>query len=879
MALTIGMQLGSYEITALLGKGGMGEVYRARDLKLKREVAIKILPDELARDFDRVRRFQREAEVLASLNHPNIAAIHDLVEANGCKYLVLELVEGATLADRIASGTVPVQEALNIALQICEALAAAHEKGIIHRDLKPANIKLKPDGKVKVLDFGLAKAIEEDKAAVPNSNSPTLSALQTAGGVILGTPAYMSPEQARGQQADRRADIWAFGCVLYEMLTARQTFRGATASDVIATLLKQDPDWSLLPGDLSPKVRRVLIRCLQKDVNRRFHDIADARLDLEEATKPDPAPSVVGEKAGEPYGKGIIAALAAAIAVAAAFGLWAGREWAIRKAPPAIEWRGDLLGGSTVAMWPRLSPDGEMLAFEAVVDGQTQVAVMRPRSGNWTILSHEKTKGSVEEMAWSHEGTRIFFSRTADVPRGIFSVPVLGGEERLVLEDAATPQALGDGSLLVVRLNAERGGFQLFHFWPQTGRLDALDAIVEGNGFIGGITRVFPDGREAVFLGRTSTSPAQKALYAIDLTSGRSRRLAPNLPIAELPTTTSLATTPDGQWVLLNIRSGNVDRIVEVPRNGSSVIRPLLILSASTGGLDVGTDGSIYVAQRQRFAEALSYWPSTGKVEHLALPDTADNEFASMILQLPDGRLLFDASAAGRPQLSVIAPGKEAVPFVETEEPTVGPMALLGKDRIAFLIGTPPNRQVAVASLADSRIVRRLDRPNAGSVEALAGSPDGKTLYYAEAGVIWAVPSDGGESRRVHEGNRLAIDPVDQSLIIESFTNDGVKLVRFPRVGGAEQPIPMPSGVRLLHDFSSAAVSSDGRIAIQWAPKDSWFWPSAILDPRSGKILELPVAHEFDMPYPGWGPDGRLVSLALPIRSALWRFSPIAGEQ
>jgi dipeptidyl aminopeptidase/acylaminoacyl peptidase len=520
-----------------------------------------------------------------------------------------------------------------------------------------------------------------------------------------------------------------------------------------------------------------------------------------------------------------------------------------------------------------------MLAFQAIVDGQTQVAVMRPKSGNWTILSHEKTKGAVEEMSWSRDGTRIFFSRTADVPRGIYSIPSLGGEERLVLEDAATPQALGDGSLLVVRLNAEHRGFQLFHFWPQTGRLDPLDALVEGNGFTGGVARVFPDGREAVFLGQTLTVPAQKALYAVDLTSNRTRRLAPNLPIAELPSTTSLATTPDGQWVLLNIRSGNVDRIVEVPRNGSNVIRPLLILSASTGGLDVGTDGSIYVAQRQRFAEALSYWPSTGKVEHLALPDTAYNEFASMILPLPDGRLLFDSSASGRLQLSVIGPGKEAVPFLETEEPTSGPLALLGKNQVAFLIGTPPKRQIGVASLTDGRIVHRLEKPNAGSVEALAGSPDGKTLYYAEAGVVWATPSDGGESRRFHEGNRIAIDSLDESVIIESFTNDGVKLVRLAQAGGAEKAIPMPSGLKLLHDFSSGAVASDGRIAVQLAPKDSWFWPAAILDPRSGKITQLPVLREFDMPYPAWGPDGRLVSLALPFRSALWRFSPVAGEQ
>src|SRR5262245_58916557 len=217
MALTIGTQLGSMEVTALIGRGGMGEVYRARDTKLKRDVAIKILPDEFSRDADRVSRFQREAEVLASLNHPNIAAIYDLQEADGSCYLVLELIEGETLADRIARGPIPVEEALDIAKSICEALETAHEKGIIHRDLKPTNVQITPEGKVKVLDFGLAKALSGTAAPTTLSNSPTLVS-GSMGGMIVGTAAYMSPEQARGKAVDKRTDIWAFGGLLYEML-------------------------------------------------------------------------------------------------------------------------------------------------------------------------------------------------------------------------------------------------------------------------------------------------------------------------------------------------------------------------------------------------------------------------------------------------------------------------------------------------------------------------------------------------------------------------------------------------------------------------------------------------------------------------------------
>jgi serine/threonine-protein kinase len=291
MGLTIGTQLGSHEIIALLGKGGMGEVYRARDLKLKREVAIKILPDEFSFDTDRVSRFQREAEVLASLNHPNIAAIHDLEETNGTRYLVLELVEGETLADHIARGPIPVEAALKIAIQICEALEAAHEKGVIHRDLKPANVKVTADGKVKVLDFGLAKATAVESATPNLSNSPTMvSVLSSQPGMILGTASYMSPEQASGKPVDRRTDLWAFGVVLLEMLTGKTVFGGDTVSHVMAAVLMQEPDWAALPEDTPQPVRKLLRRCLEKDRRKRLPDAGAARLEIDEILQA-PTPS------------------------------------------------------------------------------------------------------------------------------------------------------------------------------------------------------------------------------------------------------------------------------------------------------------------------------------------------------------------------------------------------------------------------------------------------------------------------------------------------------------------------------------------------------------------------------------------------------------
>src|SRR5215470_1978093 len=280
MSVDVGTRLGSLEITALLGKGGMGEVYRARDTKLKREVAIKFLPDEFSRDPSRVSRFQREAEVLAALNHPNIAAIYDVQEARETRFLVLELVEGETLAERIQRGPIPVADALDIATHMCEALEAAHEKGIVHRDLKPANVKITPEGKVKVLDFGLAKAVEVSPAQTA-SNSPTLlSAAAMSGGIVLGTAGYMSPEQAKGHSADQRSDIFSFGCVLYEMLTGRQAFHAETVTETLAAILMREPDLSALPAPLHPKLAELIRRCLAKNRKERWHAVADVRFEI-----------------------------------------------------------------------------------------------------------------------------------------------------------------------------------------------------------------------------------------------------------------------------------------------------------------------------------------------------------------------------------------------------------------------------------------------------------------------------------------------------------------------------------------------------------------------------------------------------------------------
>src|SRR6202795_4312108 len=266
MPLPTGTELGTHKLLALIGVGGMGEVYKAHDTKLRRDVAIKVLPESFARDADRLARFRREAQLLASLNHTNIATIYNIEDSNNTTYLVMELVPGETLAERIKrEGAVPVEEALTISKQIAEALEAAHEKGIIHRDLKPANVKLTPEGKVKVLDFGLAKAFAGDATNEDMSNSPTLSMAATMQGVILGTAAYMSPEQSRGKGVAKRTDIWALGAVLFELLTGKPAFHGEDVGDILASAVKMEPNWTALPANISPSIRLLLQRCLRQD--------------------------------------------------------------------------------------------------------------------------------------------------------------------------------------------------------------------------------------------------------------------------------------------------------------------------------------------------------------------------------------------------------------------------------------------------------------------------------------------------------------------------------------------------------------------------------------------------------------------------------------
>ena len=489
MALRPGTRFGPYVITAQIGVGGMGEVYRARDENLGRDVAIKVLPEIVAHDADRRARFEREAKTLASLDHPNIATIHGLEKSEGTHALVMELVEGPTLADRCAQGPLPVNEALLIAKQIAEALEAAHEQGIVHRDLKPANIKVRPDGTVKVLDFGLAKAMEPT-GMMPHglSQSPTITTpAMTQAGVILGTAAYMSTEQARGRVVDRRSDIWAFGCVLYEMLTGRRAFEGDSVSETLARVLEREPDWRALQPGVPASLTRVLQRCLEKDPKRRFHAIADARIEIEDVLSGSSrAPSETGlpdlRPAHRRWAIAMVASLVALVSLSGlAWNLWtrSRSETSPRVLRTTLTSPKATVSDSSSLV---ITPDGTRLVYTG--NEQTQLFVRRldqleptaiftgAAPLNWVFVSPDSEwlgfveGGRVKKVALAG-GPVTFVAQVGTGPLGATWLP-----DNSIIFGEPTPatglqrvSAAGGAVTVLTRPDPARG--ELDHAWPE----------------------------------------------------------------------------------------------------------------------------------------------------------------------------------------------------------------------------------------------------------------------------------------------------------------------------------------------------------------------------------------------------------------------------
>jgi len=522
MPLAPGTRLGPYEISDRLGMGGMGEVYRATDSTLGREVALKVLPEAFALDADRLARFEREARTLASLNHPNIAIVfgfervsHETDAGQATRALVMELVDGPTLADLIAQGPIAVDEALPIAKQIAEALEAAHEHGIIHRDLKPANVKLRADGRVKVLDFGLAKAMESATAmSSMASMSPTITTpAMTQAGILLGTAAYMSPEQARGKRVDKRADIWAFGCVLFEMLSGRRTIANEeTVSDTLASVLNGEPVWNALPADIPPRIRTLIERCLRKDVRRRLPDIAEARIQIDEAAGDPVTPlptATVTPRRGFVWPAVSLVSLLTAVGLAA----W----MALRPAPEDETIRFPIyapagatplaIDGRLMAIGPGISPDGLTVAFFANVDGRRLLWV-RPLNGELQPL--EGTEDA-ERSAWSPDSRQIaFVTRTGMLRR----VTLGGGPPTDICKLQARDIAWAPGAVILVGGN----GRPLTRVSPENCDLQPATTLAPGE-TTHDYPHALPDRRHFLYLSRRGAEAANWTLYVGSLDS------------------------------------------------------------------------------------------------------------------------------------------------------------------------------------------------------------------------------------------------------------------------------------------------------------------------------------------------------------------------
>ncbi len=863
MPLSVGDKFGPYEILAPIGAGGMGEVYKARDTRLDRIVAIKTSKMELSE------RFAREARAVAALNHPNICQLYDLgTLPDGGGYLVMEYIDGSPIA--------PVdspRKLLDLAAQITDGMAAAHAAGFTHRDLKPDNVlvtgpQTPHPGRVKILDFGLAKFA----ASRPQSEATQTFAAVTNPGTVMGTVAYMSPEQARGEEVDPRSDQFSFGLLVYEMAAGKRAFVRPSAAETMAAIIREEAE--PLPPSVPAPLRWVVERCLAKDPAERYDSTRDlyrelklARERLSEASTSAQVQAAVHRPRWHAWGAATLGALAiATISFGAARLLWRTPE------PPV--WSGIMLGGSEIALNPRLSPDGHLLAFEAMVDGLSQIAVMKPESGNWSVLTRNRNHGPILNHSWSADGALVYYDRYTDVPQGIFSVPVLGGDERLVLENAFSPEPLPDGSLLIVKVNAE-GRFQLHRFWPGTGRIQALP-IRMSQSFYSARVRPFPDGQTAVAwgepLGQTISSPT---FYVIDLSSGSTRRLDSH-GVDEADGARNFTVSSDGKSILTFVHFGALTRIFRFSVSGAEASTQLLTATGTVWFLEAGPGKSFYANMVDRPVDLVRFAPDGTRLERLAtfplVPDL------TTMTVLPDGRAFLPVRASSQLRLIAVQKGKDPAPLVNTIEETAAPVTACGSREIAFMIGPAPHETIAFAEPASGRMVRTI-APGKGPVDSISCSPDGKTVYFAARGIVWSTPSTGpsagSEARKIRPGDGVAADPSGRRLIIQ--VQESLQLHRFsvPLDGGPEREIPPDSSFPVAPlPLSPNAFQADGRLLTSLLPHDSWFNPPGVIDTVTGRITRVPSDNLSDYQSIGWTPDGQVMALKIGLRATLWKFQP-----
>jgi Tol biopolymer transport system component len=821
MTLSRGARLGSYEVLSLIGVGGMGEVYLARDPKLNRDVALKILPDAFALDADRCARFEREAQILASLSHPAIGAIYGLEDGRddsanrAMRALVLEHIEGPTLADELARGALPAAQALEIARQIADALEAAHERGIVHRDLKPANVKVRPDGLVKVLDFGLAKALEQrtDNVNEPSQPRTLLSPGHTEIGMLFGTPAYMSPEQVRGRPADKRSDVWAFGCVLYEMLTGQRAFPGDETSDVMAAILRAEPEWSALPSDLPSSVRRLLRRCLEKDRSRRLRDIGDARLELDDARlTADQAPAVAPSRSRER-----IAWLGAAALMAVLAAVGAAR-WAVDRVPQPAELRLDVTTGETLNAGSfALSPDGRMIVFNVQGSRGSQLwlrslddSTPRPLAGT----------EDGQFPFWSPDGRSIGFFTFSALKR----VDVDGGPPQ-TLATVLTPAGGtwgADGTILYVP--QDNGGvFRVSEGGGESTRVTP----VRTPPLASRAPQFLPDGRHFLFHVGVE---GESNVYIGDLESGEIRQLFGSVTPAIY-----------GSGHLWFVNENTLYARPFDPATGvltGTALRVAEDVSVEAyGGISASTAGAIAYRSGTRYLRRQLAWFDRGGRE-LGTVGVGANLRSNNPSLSPDGRQVL-LQQTTRLNVDVwLLDLERSVTTRLTDSPAVESMPVWAPDGVRFVYNAPAEdrRVLAIKHVDGSKPDQQLATFDADDITLSTDwSPDGAFVVVRKRdGVtgtwdLWALPTDGNATPL-----QLTATPYDERE--GQVSPDGRWLAYESNESGTfeiyVQPFPGPG--------AKVRVSTNGGQQVRWRSDGAELFYVAL----DRMLMALPVGPE-----------------------------------
>ncbi len=871
MPIEPGQTLLHYRIVEKIGEGGMGAVWKAVDTALDREVAIKILPAAFSEDPDRLARFEREAKLLASLNHENITTIHGLHEVEGLRFIAMELAQGEDLAQRLQRGPLPLDEVLIVGREVAEALEAAHEQGVIHRDLKPANVVLGAADRVEVLDFGLAKALEREPTSggTDPAMSPTLtSGGQTRDGMILGTAAYMSPEQARGRPVDRRADIWAFGCLLYEALTGERAFPGETVSDTLVAVLSREPDWSALPAGTPPRLRRLLERCLTRDERRRLRDIGEARIVIEDVIAGDggAAAEVAVPEARRPSpARWAILGVAGAVLFAAGWLLRPSESVEARGLDPDSAFR-RLTFGEGLEFEPALSPDGNYVAYTTDEAGNLDIAILPLAGGNVNrVVTHPADDA---HPRWSPDGTRLAFVSARGRPGGylttvgglgsvstyiaavnadLYLVPALGGAASKLADRAAYPTWSPDGSALAFQ--SDRDG--QWHIWRMPAAGGEPVKLTDGDG-MDFQPAWSPDGR---FIAYGSFEDGL-GLYVVPAAGGERTRLFEGMALEP-------AWSPDGRWIYFSTdRTAGpaVLNLWRLPVGGDG--RPVAAAEHITFGegsdidVSLSSDGRRLAFSTVRFAPDV--WALDVQTRVLRRITSTDGSEDAPHLH-PDGRtLLFESDRTGSSRLWTLDLVDGTLQQLTTPGETRFARWSPDGSRIAYELDLPDGpRRLAVQRRGDATPEIVVKQEGAGATAA-QWSPDGRLIAASAATSSWIHELGGASTELPEPGVFPTWSPDGGEIAVQREVRSGVRELWIVPAGAGEARRVAGGDVEYSHP--------------QWCPTD----PDRILVVIDHKDLGIvrvstgEVERVTDLAsstvlvdYPSWSADGTTVYFSL----------------